>query len=147
MIVCSNTSPIIFLSKINQLELLEKCFSEVFVPEAVLDELTDYTAPKFINKSIISDLGKAFVTGSLGALYRGELEAIVLARELNADFVLLDDHLARKKAKRMGIKIIGTLGVLLLACKNEFIKSHDVKHCINALTTQHNMFISNTISK
>ena len=51
MIVCSNTSPIIFLSKINQLELLEKCFSEVYVPEVVLDELTDYTAPKFIQNN------------------------------------------------------------------------------------------------
>ena len=99
------------------------------------------------NKSIVSDLGKAFVTGSLGSLHRGELEAIVLARELKADFVLLDDHLARKKAKRMGIKIIGTLGVLLLASKNKIITSHDAKHCINVLTTEHNMFISNTILK
>ncbi len=59
--------------------LLEKCFSKIFVPEAVLDELTNYTVPEFINKSKISDHGKAFVTGSLGALHRGELEAIVLA--------------------------------------------------------------------
>ena len=47
----------------------------------------------------------------------------------------------------MGIKIIGTLGVLLLACKKGFISSHDVKHHINTLTTQHNMFISKTILK
>jgi len=147
MIVCSNTSPIIFLSKINQLELLNKCFSNIFVPEAVLNELIDYPTPEFINKSKISDHGKAFVTGSLGALHRGELEAIVLARELKADFIILDDHLARKKAQRMGIKIIGTLGVLLLACKKGFISSHDVKHHINTLTTQHNMFISKTILK
>lgn len=125
--------------------LLEKCFSKIFVPEAVLDELTNYTAPEFINKSKITDHGKAFVTGSLGALHRGELEAIVLARELKADFVLLDDHLARKKAKRMGLKVIGTLGVLLLSRKKEFITSSDVKYCINTLITQHNMFISKTI--
>ena len=89
MIVCTNTSPIIFLSKINQLELLNKCFSNIFVPEAVLNELIDYPTPEFINKSKISDHGKAFVTGSLGALHRGELEAIVLARELNADFIMM----------------------------------------------------------
>ena len=47
----------------------------------------------------------------------------------------------------MGIKIIGTLGVLLLASKKGFISSHDVKHHINTLTTQHNMFISQTILK
>ena len=127
--------------------LLEKCFSEVFVPEAVVEELTDYTVPHFIHRSIISDHGKAFVTGSLGALHRGELEAIVLARELKADYLLLDDHLARKKASRMGIKIIGTLGVLLLACKKEFISSHEVKHQINTLITQHNLFISKSVLK
>ncbi len=145
MIVCSNTSPIIFLSKINQLDLLDKCFSKTFLPEAVIDELIGYPIPEFIYKSKISDHGNAFVTGSLGALHRGELEAIVLARELKADFIILDDHLARKKARRMGIQVIGTLGVLLLACKKEIISSHDVKHHIHTLITQHNLFISKSI--
>lgn len=44
----------------------------------------------------------------------------------------------------MGIKVIGTLGVLLLSRNNKFITS-DVKYCINTLITQHNMFISKTI--
>lgn len=45
----------------------------------------------------------------------GESEAIVLARELNALWLLLDDALARRKANRIGIPVVGTLGVLLMA--------------------------------
>ena len=145
MKVCSNTSPIIFLSKINQLELLNKCFSEIFVPEAVLSELIDENIPTFISQSKVSEHGKAFVAGSVGSLHHGELEAIILARELQADFVLLDDSLARKKAQRMGLKIIGTLGVLLLAFNKQLITSKETMFYIDTLINNHNLFISNTV--
>jgi hypothetical protein len=54
----------------------------------------------------------AVLRESLGA---GESEAIVLAQELGADLLLLDDALARRKADRLGLNVKGTLGVLLLA--------------------------------
>lgn len=47
MKVCSNTSPIIFLSKIDQLDLLKKCFAQVYIPEAVNLEFTNYSPPDF----------------------------------------------------------------------------------------------------
>jgi predicted nucleic acid-binding protein len=46
--------------------------------------------------------------------HQGELEAIVLAQELSAEFVVLNDLLARRKAQRLAINVIGTLGLLLL---------------------------------
>jgi len=49
---------------------------------------------------------------SLGA---GESEAIVLAQELHAKYVLIDDALARRKAEHIGLRLTGTLGVLLMA--------------------------------
>ena len=45
----------------------------------------------------------------------GESEAIVLAQEVDAAWLLLDDALARRKASRIGIPVVGTLGVLLMA--------------------------------
>ena len=48
-------------------------------------------------------------------LHRGESEALVLANELNADYLLMDEAAGRKTAEMMGVKIIGLLGVLLEA--------------------------------
>lgn len=145
MNICSNTSPIIFLSKIGQLELLTKCFSAVYIPNAVKSELKDQEIPDFITTMAISEVGKAFVSGGVGTLHHGELESIVLARELKADFVLLDDNLARTKAKRMGIQVIGTLGVLILANKKQLISIDKTREFIDTLINTHSLFISTTI--
>ena len=48
-------------------------------------------------------------------LDRGEAEVIALAQELNADLVIIDERLARRHAKRLGLNLTGTLGVLLKA--------------------------------
>ena len=53
----------------------------------------------------------------------GESQAITLALESNADFILLDDLKARKTAIRYGLKVIGSLGILLSAKKEGKIKS------------------------
>jgi uncharacterized protein len=51
----------------------------------------------------------------LSDLDRGEAEVIALARERAADLVILDERLARRHAQRLGLKVTGTLGVLLHA--------------------------------
>jgi len=51
----------------------------------------------------------------LADLDRGEAEVIALAQELNADLVVIDERLARLHAKRLGLTLTGTLGVLLKA--------------------------------
>jgi predicted nucleic acid-binding protein len=48
----------------------------------------------------------------LPSLGRGEAETIVLASELKADIVLLDDSKARRTARKLDLKVMGTLGVL-----------------------------------
>ena len=115
MKVVSNTSPLVFLHHVDCLDLLASCFGQVFVPEAVVTEFGKGQLPENINVHQLSIKDKTFVNANYGALHRGELEAIQLAVELNADFVLLDDLLARKKAKLLNVKVIGTLGVFLFA--------------------------------
>ncbi len=60
-------------------------------------------------------------SGITERLHRGELEAMQLARETDADFVLLDDLLVRNKAKSLHLDVMGTLSVFLLACRRRHI--------------------------
>ena len=97
MKVVLNTSPIIFLGKIDCLKILTECFAEIYVPQGVIDELQDYPLPVNMQISTLSSEGAAYVRGALGRLHQGELEAIILAQELLTDYVILDDLLARRK--------------------------------------------------
>jgi len=138
----SNTSPIIFLSKIDFLDVFVTCFDEIYIPNAVKIELKNLKLPSAIKIKPISNLGKSFVKGALGRLHQGELEAIVLAQELQTDYVLLDDLLARRKAQRMELNIMGTIGVLLLARKKEIVTSKDVQSALEQLIQKHGLYIS-----
>ena len=85
MKIVLNTSPIIFLSKVNSLKLLADCIDDIYAPKAVIQELHEYTLPAFIKVRTLSATGEAYVQGALGHLHQGELEAIVLAQEIAVD--------------------------------------------------------------
>lgn len=116
-----NSSPLIFLSKINYLEKTFTLFDEIFIPQKVIEEILtrDDEVNTQINKFIVSNSAKIKST-SLINLYlglnknlgKGESEAIALAVELNSDFVILDDNTARKQAQSLGLKVKGTLGII-----------------------------------
>lgn len=129
MIVVSNTSPVINLSAIGQLELLEKLFQQIIIPPAVYQEIAvDGTGqPGAIevctlpwvkcNKVNNSTLVKALQ----GELDRGEAEAIALAIENKADLLLLDERIGREVALRFGLQFIGVLGILILAKEKGYL--------------------------
>lgn len=142
MRVVSNTSPIIFLSKLNALHLLSECFSSVCIPRSVCKELGDIRLPEMVKVQDITPSGRQFVDGALGRLHIGELEAMVLCREIEADYVLLDDMTARKKAKRLGLKIMGVVGVFLLACRKGKISVERAVGCLDELVDKHGLYIS-----
>ncbi|MBE0435491.1 MAG: DUF3368 domain-containing protein [Methylomicrobium sp.] len=145
MKIVLNTSPIIFLGKINCLHLLTHCATEILVPEDVKAELGDDSLPSFMLVKALSNTGDAYLRGALGQLHRGELSAMVLAQETLADFVILDDLLARKKAQRLGLKVMGTLGLLLLMAKSDILTPVQVWRHINKLTGQHGMYLSSRL--
>lgn len=142
MRVVSNASPLIFLSKLGELELLAQCFAETSIPQAVRAEVGDLPLPAFVQVKTISEFGKHYVAGAIGTLHAGELEAMVLAQETGADFVLLDDLRARQKAKRNGLAMIGTLGVLQLAYAKGLIERGKLLAHYDALVEQHGMWLS-----
>jgi predicted nucleic acid-binding protein len=142
MKIVLNTSPIIFLGKINCLHWLENCAAEIIAPKNVVLELGDYSLPSFIRVETLSMIGFAYVKGAIGRLHEGELSAIVLAQELSADFVVLDDLLARQKAQHLGLNVMGTLGLLLLMVKKGLLTNQQVWNYIGDLTQQHGMYLS-----
>lgn len=137
-----NTSPIIFLGKINCLHLLAECATEIIAPKNVVLELGDYPLPSFIRVESLSTVGFSYIKGAMGRLHEGELSAIVLAQELSADFVILDDLLARQKAHHLQLKVMGTLGLLLLMEKRQLLTHQQVWNHITDLTQRHGMYLS-----
>lgn len=142
MKVVANASPIIFLSKLNGLWLLPECFGSVAIPEAVQQELGGLPLIPAIQVRKVSALGAQFVAGALGRLHLGELEAMILARELQADYVLLDDLLARKRAQRMGVPVMGTIGVIVLAHRQGRIDQSTALNWLDELVQRHGLYVS-----
>lgn len=120
--VVSNTGPLIALASIYQFELLQKLFGTISIPKAVRTEVLDETTLTAVNMAdwilVRTAQDKIAVQLLNGELDTGESEAIVLARELNADLLLIDERAARRKAAALDLSTIGTLGVLLMA-KNQ----------------------------
>lgn len=133
MPVVSNTSPILNLAIVDQLELLRQQFSEVLIPRAVVDELkVDEERPgSYVIREAISSgwirvqevSNESIVQLLKQTLDRGEAEAIALAVEIKADWTILDEREGRKIAKSLGLKVTGILGVLLRAKQLGGLKS------------------------
>lgn len=124
MIVVSNTTPLIGLAVIERFDLLRRLFGEICIPQAVLREATaarhgsgsakrEVSSASWIKTVRVRD--SLAVEVLLDELDWGEAETIVLARELNADWVLMDEKRGRRKLTQMGLQKIGTVGILLRA--------------------------------
>jgi predicted nucleic acid-binding protein len=142
--IVTNASPVIFLTKIDSLGLLQQCFSRVLVPPAVVAE-TGLDLPDFIEESQLSDVGEAFVRGALGTLHRGELETLTLAREREIDLVAVDDKAARRKAVQMGLRPIGTVGLLVLAHRLGHLDQATAVDKLEQLVERHGLYLSSGI--
>ncbi len=121
MIVVSDTTAITSLLAIGRAELLRQIFGEVLIPGAVLRELTlvHSEVPDFLRVCEVTD-GDA-VRRIAAVLDAGEAEAIVLAEELAADFLLIDEADGRAIATQRGLPIIGLVGVLVRAKREGII--------------------------
>ena len=128
--VIVNSTPLIILSNINHLDLLKKLYSEIYIPEAVFNEVTekaDSACQQIKNNTdwihvckITDESQKKMYQAKLHA---GEVEVMILAQEKpEADLVILDDNAAKKTAKFLGLKVTGSLGVILKAKKTGIIK-------------------------
>ena len=127
MIVISDSSALISLLSVEKLDILGKLFETVMIPEAVYNEVfnkkvsnLDLKKTKFLQIEKVTD--RKMVKLLKMQLGYGESEVIALALEKGIDRVIIDDKQARKVADKLGLKVIGTLGILILAKEKQVIK-------------------------
>jgi predicted nucleic acid-binding protein len=120
--VISDTSPIQYLYQIELLDLLFTLYEEITIPEAVANEFAE-GRDHGVNLPGVEEMSRFKVrtsayeqTGELPAsLGRGERAVLALASVSPGSLLLLDDALARRHARKLGLRFTGTLGVLLKA--------------------------------
>jgi len=127
-IIISDTSCLIILHKIGQLPLLPKLYSQIFVTSLIAKEFGGDLPTEIVVRDA-KDLN-LIRTLSL-TVDEGEASAIALALEMKESILVLDDRKARKFARSLGLKLTGTLGILLIAKQRGVIPS--VKQILDEL--------------
>jgi uncharacterized protein len=121
-LVISNTSPLLYLHQVGQLDLMRKLYGRIWIPSAVRLELQagleqgvsvpDLGGLGWVEERPLRDRSLLPAVVDLGA---GEAEAIALAVAFPESLLILDDQLGRRIARLSGITVTGTLGVLVKA--------------------------------
>lgn len=143
MIVVSDTSVITSLIQVGHYELLRQLNRAVLIPRAVQLELlrTHATIPPFLDVRDVTD--RTWVADLEVELDLGEAEAIVLAKETNADLLLIDEKLGRQVALREGLRITGLMGLVVEAKQRGLIGS--VRELVRRLETEAGFRVSNAV--
>lgn len=139
MKVVSNATPLIALAKIGKVDLLREFFEEIYIPDAVYEDIVtkgqdrpgteEVKNAKWLKRKSVRN--KMMVELLMGELDKGEAEVLVLAGEIGADKIIIDEKKGRNAAELAGLEIIGTVGLLLLAKRQKRIRS--VKELLDKL--------------
>lgn len=142
MIIVSDTTPLSELSKVGKLDLLHAVFGKVIIPQQVYEELTTGNHPavlavksaSWLEIRSISNIQLIEQLQLETALDLGECSAIILAEELKAGQLLIDEKAGRKVAISRGLPIIGLVGVIILAKDQGLIDN--VRHMLDNLMSK-----------
>lgn len=142
MAAVSDATVLIALARIGYLWLLEELWDSVVIPEAVhqevmrgflgKDEITEAINSNWIKVQKVQNQRMVrFLQSNLRG--RGECECIILAEEISAKVVLVDDKKARKVAQQGSVEVIGTLGLLALVVKEKVLSKKEAVEGIRLL--------------
>jgi predicted nucleic acid-binding protein len=147
--VVADASVLISLSSIRALDLLHQRFPNgILIPPAVWKEVVEQGSGRPGAHEVseadwisVCDVTIQGVSQLLQMeLEEGEVEAITLGYEIGADVVLLDEREARQAANRLGLHVLGTIGILIWAKRNGFLPS--LKDALEKLQSQAKFRIS-----
>jgi len=151
--IVSNTSPLIWLLKVGKLDLLKKIFREVIIPEEVFKESVDrgleegFSDPLIIKECIdqgwirVSKLNEKEaklcqkIMEHAFEIHLGEAQAIILAHEMGM-LLLMDESSGRAFAETWGLKVRGTLYVIMKAIREEALKKDEAKEALLQLISK-----------
>lgn len=150
--VIVNTTPLIALCHVGQLNLLKQMYGKIMIPYAVYTELSEKKesiCKKQVDASlnwiqvekIDNQMAKSMFKTQL---HDGEVEVMILAKEKNADIVIIDDANAKKYAKYLKLPVTGTLGILIKAKRQGYIG--ELKPIIQEMIEK-NIYISEELMK
>lgn len=122
--IISNATPLIAFSRIGRLDLLRETVAEpLVIPAAVASEISEYERGEpggidlaqetWIRTQAVED--EQQVRLLLPTLDRGEAEVIALGLEQQARLVLIDELIGRKVAESLGLRLTGSVGILIRA--------------------------------
>jgi len=145
----SDSTPLIYLAKIGRLNLVKEVFGKVFIPEAVFNEAMtqgktlNISDAFIIERAVGSWIVKEEVKPEVDIEYRfldtntrlsfGEKEALKLCKQLNAKYFIVDDKEARRFSRILNIKLIGSCGIIVQACRQDSITSGDALQILDEL--------------
>lgn len=153
MPIVSNTSPLIWLSKIGKITLLKNLFGEVIIPEEVYKEAVErglqegfsdaFTIKECIEQSWIKvsklDEREVILCQKMMEhafeIHLGETQAIILARRTGA-LLLMDESSGRAFAETLGLKVRGTVYVVMKALREELLERTEAKEMVLALVSK-----------
>lgn len=137
MIVIADTGPINYLILIGEIELLPALYERVAVPPSACEELGRLRAPEVVRAWIAQPPSWLEILAptrspdvGLAHLDAGERDAILLAQELAADQIVIDEIRGRREAQRRGLHFTGTLGVLAAGAEQGLV---DVRMAVDRL--------------
>ena len=147
MPVVSNTSPLIWLSKIGKIQLLKVLYGEVVIPEEVYREAVERGLQEGFSDALVIkegvdegwiEISRLSERGALLCerimehtleIHLGEVQAIILAREANL-LLLMDESSGRAFAEAWGLEVRGTIHVVLEALREELLDKDEAREAV-----------------
>ena len=154
--VLCNASPLMALGKLNRLDLLASLFGEVQTPRGVYDEVVTqgltrgapdaFTVRLFWQHqqwpiiNVPQELLSAYVPPVV--LDPGETDVLALAQSLANPLVLLDDEVARAEARRLKLRLCGTLGILVRAHRQGLLSFDQTELLVREIAARPDIWIA-----
>jgi predicted nucleic acid-binding protein len=153
MIVVADSGPLHYLILLERIDLLQRFYGQVLVPEPVANELSAAGAPAIVREWItnrpawvdVRPVPPDAVSTITDDLDLGERAAIALAETVHADLLLIDEAAGRAEAKRRHLRVTGTLGVLRGGAEQGLVNVPDLLERLKATSFYLDETLLNTV--